>query len=118
MFKKKLLSVFSAAAVAVSMAVGAVNTVFAKDTGINGIHSQGETLGTFLREDYLGYESIELDYKYESETLPSDAENTFAFLVFDTEWGGWDKINVGQNNPVSGQHDRKCAIHEQFCLWL
>lgn len=103
MFKKKLLSVFSAAAVAVSMAVGAVNTVFAKDTGINGIHSQGETLGTFLREDYLGYESIELDYKYESETLPSDAENTFAFLVFDTEWGGWDKINVGQNNPVSGQ---------------
>ena len=83
MFKKKLLSVFSAAAVAVSMAVGAVNTVFAKDTGINGIHSQGETLGTFLREDYLGYESIELDYKYESETLPSDAENTFAFLVFE-----------------------------------
>lgn len=56
-----------------------------------------------MREDYLGYESIELDYKYESETLPSDAENTFAFLVFDTEWGGWDKINVGQNNPVSGQ---------------
>ena len=101
--KKKLLSVLSAAAVVASMTAGAASTVFAKDTGINGIHSQGETLGTFLREDYLGYESIELDYKYESETMPSYAENTFAFLVFDTNWGGWDKINVGQDNPVSGQ---------------
>ena len=101
MFKKKVLSVLSAAAVAVSMATGAVSTVFAKDTGISGVYTQGTTIKTFLDTDLEGYESITLNYEYNSAIdIPTE---TFGLLSFDSDWGGWDKISVGQAEPVIGE---------------
>lgn len=101
LLKKKLLSVLSAAAVAASMTAGAVSTVFAKDTGIIGEYTQGTTIKTFLDTDLDGYESITLNYEYNSKVDVSN--ETFGLLAFDNEWGGWDKTSVGQTNPVIGE---------------
>lgn len=101
MLKKKLISALSAAAVAVSMATGAVSTAFAKDTGISGDYTQGTTIKTFLDTDLEGYESITLNYEYNSKVdIPTE---TFGLLSFDSEWGGWDKTSVGQAEPVIGE---------------
>ena len=101
MLKKKVLSVLSAAAVAVSMATGTVGTVFAKDTGISGDYTQGTTIKTFLDTDLEGYESITLNYEYNS--LVDIPTETFGLLSFDSDWGGWDKTSVGQADPVIGE---------------
>lgn len=99
MFKKKILSVLSAAAVAVSMAVGASSTALAvKDAGLSGTYTQGSTIKTFLNTDYEGYGSVELSYEY--LTLPEQPSATFGLIAFDTDWNGWTTTSVGQpNNP-------------------
>ena len=99
MFKKKILSVLSAAAVAVSMAVGASSTALAvKDAGLSGTYTQGSTIKTFLNTDYEGYGSVELGYEY--LTLPDQPSATFGLIAFDTDWNGWTTTSVGQpNNP-------------------
>ena len=52
MFKKKILSVLSAAAVAVSMAVGASSTALAvKDAGLSGTYTQEVLLKHFFNTD-------------------------------------------------------------------
>lgn len=101
MLKKKLISALSAAAVAVSMTTAAVSTAFAKDTGISGDYTQGTTIKTFLDTDLEGYESITLNYEYNS--LVDIPTETFGLLSFDSEWGGWDKTSVGQAEPVIGE---------------
>lgn len=101
MLKKKLISVLSAAAVAASMATAAVSTAFAKDTGINGDYTQGTTIKTFLDTDLEGYESITLNYEYNS--LVDVPTETFGLLSFDSDWGGWDKTSVGQAEPEIGE---------------
>ena len=99
MFKKKILSVLSAAAVAASMAVGASSTALAvKDAGLSGTYTQGSTIKTFLNTDYEGYGSVELSYEY--LTLPEQPSATFGLIAFDTDWNGWTTTSVGQpNNP-------------------
>ncbi|WP_124100739.1 glycoside hydrolase family 5 protein [Ruminococcus sp. Marseille-P6503] len=96
MLRKKILSIVSAAAMAATVAVG--DSVSAKDMGINGTYTQGKTLETFFRSDCLGYESIELNYEYVS-AVETPAE-TFGILAFDSEWGGWNKTSIGQDNPA------------------
>ena len=96
MLRKKILSIVSAAAMAATVAVG--GSVSAKDMGINGTYTQGKTLETFFQSDCLGYESIELNYEYVE--IPENAAVTFGILVFDNEWGGWDKISIGQTDPA------------------
>lgn len=83
--KKKILSLISAAAIAVTM-TAAGGAVSAKDTVISGTYTQGTTLGTFFQSDCLGYDSIELNYEYVE--IPENATETFGILVFDSEWGG------------------------------
>lgn len=99
MFKKKIMSVLSAAAVAVSMAVGASSAALAvKDAGLSGTYTQGSTIKTFLNTDYEGYGSVELGYEY--LTLPDQPSATFGLIAFDTDWNGWTTTSVGQpNNP-------------------
>lgn len=95
MIKKRILSAISAAAMAITMAVGSVS---AKDMGINGTYTQGTTLGTFFKSDCLGYESIELNYEYVQ--VPENASESFGILAFDSDWGGWNKTSIGQVNPA------------------
>ena len=98
MLRKKILSIVSAAAMAMTMAVG--GNVSAKDIGINGTYTQGTTLGTFFKQDCLGYESINLNYEYVQ--VPENASETFGILAFDSEWGGWNKTSIGQSgNPTA-----------------
>lgn len=96
MLRKKILSIVSAAVMAATVAVG--GSVSAKDMGINGTYTQGKTLETFFQSDCLGYESIELNYEYVS-AVETPAE-TFGILAFDSEWGGWNKTSIGQDNPA------------------
>ena len=95
--KKKILSLISAAAIAVTM-TAAGGAVSAKDTVISGTYTQGTTLGTFFQSDCLGYDSIELNYEYVE--IPENAAETFGILVFDSEWGGWNKTSIGQADPA------------------
>ena len=98
MLRKKILSIVSAAAMAITMAVG--GNVSAKDIGINGTYTQGTTLGTFFKQDCLGYESINLNYEYVQ--VPENASETFGILAFDSDWGGWNKTSIGQSgNPTA-----------------
>ena len=98
MLRKKILSIVSAAAMAMTMAVG--GNVSAKDIGINGTYTQGTTLGTFFKQDCLGYESINLNYEYVQ--VPENASETFGILAFDSDWGGWNKTSIGQSgNPTA-----------------
>ena len=100
MIKKRILSAISAAAMAITMAVG--GNVSAKDMGINGTYTQGTTLGTFFKSECLGYESIELNYEYVQ--VPENATETFGILAFDGDWDGWNKTSIGQSqssNPTT-----------------
>ena len=101
MLKKRLFSMFSAAALTVTMAFNASVSVSAeKDMNINGTYNQGTTISTFLKENYEGYGSIELGYEYLS--IPETPSATFGLIAFDTEWGGWTTTSVGQSNPELG----------------
>lgn len=82
------------------MATGTVGTVFAKDISISGDYTQGTTI-TFLDTDLEGYESITLNYEYNS--LVDIPTETFGLLSFDGDWGGWDKTSVGQAEPEIGE---------------
>ena len=37
---------------------------------------------------------------YEYVEIPENAEETFGILAFDSEWGGWNKTSIGQDNPA------------------
>lgn len=83
------------------MATGTVGTVFAKDISISGDYTQGTTIKTFLDTDLEGYESITLNYEYNS--LVDIPTETFGLLSFDGDWGGWDKTSIGQAEPEIGE---------------
>ncbi len=61
---------------------------------------------TFMQSDYLkdGYNAFELKYEYlDLGTLEGNEEvtsynDTFRFLVFDSNWGGWIPTSVGLND--------------------
>lgn len=112
--KKKLISVASAAALAVT---GLTGLSASADTTLitNGGPYTGNAtyIGTYFKSDYFGNSAFEISYKYTklatNETITEDDgtrdidyKDTFEFLVFDQNWGGWDKTTVGQANPVVG----------------
>ena len=113
MFKKRLLSMLSAAALTVTMALSASGSVSAeKDMNINGTYNQGTTISTFLKENYEGYGSIELNYEYLS--IPETPSATFGLIAFDTEWGGWTTTSVGQTDPELGVNYTSIVGMEQI----
>ena len=113
--KKKLISVASAAALAVT---GLTGLSASADTTLitNGGPYTGNAtyIGTYFKSDYFGNSAFEISYKYtklatnttitedDGTTRDIDYEDTFEFLVFDQNWGGWEKTKVGQANPVVG----------------
>ncbi len=65
-------------------------------------------IGTYFKADYFGNTAFRVSYKYDKfdeagtykdpdtgEIVTIDYNDTFQFLVFDSEWGGWDKTSVG-----------------------
>ena len=113
MLRKKILSIVSAAALTVTMALSASGSVSAeKDMNINGTYNQGTTISTFLKENYEGYGSIELNYEYLS--IPETPSATFGLIAFDTEWGGWTTTSVGQTDPELGVNYTSIVGMEQI----
>ena len=113
--KKKLISVASAAALAVT---GLTGLSASADTPLitNGGPYTGNAsyISTYLKTDYFGNSAFKIKYEYVSKDADGkitdennqekdiDYTDTFEFLVFDQNWGGWDKTTVGQANPVVG----------------
>ena len=107
---KKLISV----AAAVSLAVTSLTALGASATDTTLITNGGPYtgnatyIGTYFKSDYFGNSAFEISYKYtklaenttitedDGTTRPIDYTDTFEFLVFDQDWGGWDKTKVGQ----------------------
>ena len=65
-------------------------------------------IGTYFKSDYFGNTAFRVSYKYDKfdedgtyvdpetkEVVTIDYNDTLEFLVFDSEWGGWDKTSVG-----------------------
>lgn len=114
--KKKLVSLAAAAALAATGLTGL--SASAADTALitNGGPYTGNAtyIGTYFKTDYFGSSAFEISYKYKSlaeneiiteddgTTRPIDYKDTFEFLVFDQNWGGWEKTEVGQADPVVG----------------
>lgn len=109
--KSKLISVASAAALAVTGLTGLGASAADTQLITNGGPYTGNAtyIGTYFKTDYFGNSAFEISYKYtklatnttitEGETTkPIDYTDTFEFLVFDQNWGGWDKTTVGQAN--------------------
>ena len=65
-------------------------------------------IGTYFKDDYFENTAFRVSYKYDkfdedgtyvdpdtNEVVTIDYNDTLEFLVFDSEWGGWDKTSVG-----------------------
>ncbi len=110
MFKiKKML----AAAAAIAMTATAVTT----SMSATALEGEGKSytgnaayIGTYMATDYFGNSAFEVTFEYQSfdpdgtyvdeetgETKTIDYNDTFQFLVYDTEWGGWNKTIAGPN---------------------
>ena len=110
--KKKLISIASAAALAVTGLTGlgasAADTTLITDGGP--YTGNAAYIGTYFKNDYFGNSAFEISYKYtklatnttitedDGTTRAIDYADTFEFLVFDQNWGGWNKTTVGQAN--------------------
>lgn len=107
---KKLISMASAAAMAITMMTSTIS-VSAAGLITNGGPYTGDAfyISTNNKSDYYGKEAFEITYKFNSisktrvdengDTVDVDFTDTFEFLVFDTAWGGWNATNVGVANP-------------------
>lgn len=118
MFTKKTLSIASAAALTLTgfTTVSADSLTDANILMKNKQYDSGYTyINTYYKSAYQGksafkitYEYVELDAdgKYadrdtnQQETI--DYSDTFEFIVFDTNWGGWNATKAGESNPVVG----------------
>lgn len=116
---KKILSTIAAGAMALtaltaSVSASADNSDLTLLTN-SGPHSgSGTYINTTYKSDYYQYDSFEITYKYNSfdtddiyvdndgKTQSVNYADTFDFVVFNTNWGGWDKVTVGQTNPKAG----------------
>lgn len=109
--KKKLLSLFSAGAMALT-AFTSVNASGITDENIlirDTQYDSGYTyINTFYKSAYYGKSAFKLTYEYvnldsDGKYLDRDTNqetqinynDTFEFLVFDTNWGGWNATKIG-----------------------
>ena len=104
---KKLISVAATAALAItSLISGSSLSVSAETTLItNGGPYTGDTsyISTYMREDYFRQSAFEIQFKYDYVGKPTSYDgqknlgynDTFEFIVFDTNFQGWDKTTVG-----------------------
>lgn len=111
-FKKRIASVAAAAALAVTGLTGLSASAAAPSDAVGSYTGNATYIGTYFKSDYFGNSEFEISYKYtklattttvtedDGTTRPIDYTDTFEFLVFDQNWGGWNKTTVGQANPV------------------
>ncbi len=113
---KKILSTIAAGAMAISaltasVSVSAENADLTVLTNSGPYSGSGTYINTTYKSDYYQYDSFEITYKYNSfdeddtyidndgNTQSVNYADTFDFVVFNTSWGGWNKVIVGDANP-------------------
>ncbi len=114
-FIKKLISVAVAASLTVT-GLTSLSVSAAAPSETAGTYTGNATyIDTYFKYDYFGSSAFEISYKYtklatnetitedDGTTRPIDYTDTFEFLVFDQNWGGWEKTKVGQASPVVGE---------------
>lgn len=125
---KRILSVVSAAAIAATMTSAISGSADSNVLITNGGPYTGNAtyIGTYFKSDYFGKSAFKLTYKYNS--LDSDGKytddddvehnidytDTFEFLAFDTNWGGWNKTSVGED--VSSEENGKPVIGKEYTV--
>ncbi len=114
-FIKKLISVAAAASLAVTGLTGLSANAAAPSDAVGTHTGNAKYIGTYLKSEYFGSSAFEISYTYtklatnttvtedDGTTRPIDYTDTFEFLVFDQDWGGWDKTTIGQVYPEEGK---------------
>ena len=106
---KKLLSCAAAATLAVTGIVGGASLGASANTTlpleVEGPYTEdGFFIASYNRSIYYQDYAFELSFKYDTVGTPEtdeegnvniDFDDTFEFLVFDTNWDGWNKTTVG-----------------------
>lgn len=112
---KKILSTIAAGAMAItaltdSVSASADSSDLTLLTNSGPYSGSGTYINTTYKSDYYQYDSFEITYKYnsfdadgtyvdnEGKTQNVNYADTFDFVVFNTNWGGWQKVTVGQTN--------------------
>ena len=101
-----------AAAAAMAMSVTAFTSMISASAleGAGTYNGNAAYIGTYLKSNYYGNTAFKISYKYDEfdpngtyedpdtgKTVTIDYNDTFQFLVFDSQWLGWDKTSVGPN---------------------
>ena len=99
-----------AAVAAMAMSATALTSVISASAleGAGTYTGSAAYIGTYFKADYFGNTAFRVSYKYDkfdedgtyvdpetNEVVTIDYNDTLEFLVFDSEWGGWDKTSVG-----------------------
>lgn len=118
MFTKKTLSIASAAALTLTgfTTVSADSLTDANVLMKNKQYDAGYTyINTYYKSAYNGKSAFKITYEYleldgdgkytdrdTNQEKTIDYSDTFEFMVFDTNWGGWNATKAGQSSPVVG----------------
>ena len=103
---KRLCTIVTAIVLVISMIPMGIINLSADQTllGYKGPYlDDDEHVATYMRNDYFKQGSFEFQFKYEAVGTPSSSaasdgfNDTFEFLVFDTNYGGMIKTKIGPN---------------------
>ena len=105
-FAKKLIAALAAMAMSATALTSMISASALEGAGT--YTGSAAYIGTYYKADYFGNTAFEVSYKYDkfdedgtyvdpdtNEVVTIDYNDTLEFLVFDSEWGGWDKTPVG-----------------------
>ncbi len=105
---KKLTAIAAAMAISVTAFTSMISALALEGAGT--YTGNAAYIGTYLKSNYYGNTAFKISYKYDKfdpngtyedpdtgETVTIDYNDTFQFLVFDSQWLGWDKTSVGPN---------------------
>ena len=104
--KKKMLAALAAIAMTATAVTTSISAAALEGEG-QSYTGNAAYIGTYMATDYFGNSAFEVSFRYESfdpdgtyvddegEVKTIDYNDTFQFLVYDTQWHGWDKTIAG-----------------------
>ena len=107
--KRKVIAAMAAIAMSATALTSAMSASALEGEG-KSYTGNAAYIGTYMTTDYFGNSAFEVSFRYESfdpngtyvdeetgQVKTIDYNDTFQFLVFDTQWQGWDKTIAGPN---------------------
>ena len=105
--KRKVIAAMAAIAMSATAFTTAISAAALEGEGQT-YEGNADYIGTYMASNYFGNSAFQVSFRYESfdpdgtyvdeegvKTI--DYNDTFQFLVFDTQWQGWDKTIAGPN---------------------